>query len=130
MDKLKRLKTARHEAGHVLLALQVSGVTFREVTIAPVKKTLTTTRYRTDQGSVLGLGGTAGNYQWAEIYTAGVGGERINRKKPGTFMLADFLSGSGSDYQAAYEEMERVHDTEKEIEREITRRLRIAWNTL
>ncbi len=39
---------------------------------------------------------------------AGVAGERINRKKPGTFTFVDILTGAKSDWQQARRHIQRV----------------------
>jgi hypothetical protein len=115
MDKRHLLRSARHESGHVVLALFFGG-TFENVEIAlddnplPISGTAADTCTLSQE-----VGGAVRELyvddDHANIITlmGGAAGTKVNRKKPGAFTFFDMLTGCEGDYRAAKAEVTPRH---------------------
>lgn len=99
------LKYAKHECGHALATLAFGG-SFTDIAIG---EEATTESDLSHLVSGQGIGGVIRKHgdgltdpRFVVSLMAGVAGERVNRKKPGTLSFADILRGAESDYRAAH----------------------------
>ena len=102
-SKRELLRSAKHEAGHAILALTL-GTEFMDVTIVPYQPTspihtigdkdptvgIVRGGLRCEQGSM----SCASSWDWACLLMAGLAGERIGRKTSGRFTSIDLFSVS------------------------------------
>lgn len=131
-----RIRIARHEAGHAVMALTCPDVTFEAVTIVPYvgnvtdKKTGKVKEHRA-AGGVTQMGGYASTRQWVLIDVAGLAGSRIDCKTAGEFDFALILGECNHDWKNATETLRDRYDLKgKEMDDEVDFNLNSAWRML
>ncbi len=95
------LSYAKDECGHAVVALAFGG-TFTDIEIG--EGTTTDRDLSPGQkigGVIRGVGNGLTDPRYVVTLMAGVAGERVNRKKPGTLSFTDILMGADSDYRDA-----------------------------
>lgn len=137
--KRELLSRAKHEAGHAIYAMTID-VEFKDVTIVPYQPTRPMYSIGSREpvtGEALGglryEAGTisyANDFEWAGLYMAGLGGERIDRKTSGRFTSVDLFGGAHDDWQHARAEAKKNVETGKAVDEWINRALAAAWKRL
>jgi hypothetical protein len=97
------LRIAKHECGHALVALAFGG-TFTDIEIgegATTDRDLSHLLSEKIGGVIRCMGDGLTDPHYVVTLMAGVAGERVNRKKPGTLSFADILMGAEGDYRDA-----------------------------
>src|ERR1700744_5788671 len=120
MDYRKNLRNAKHEAGHVINALELR-MTLDFVTILGDGNLY--------EGRVCNVESHCHPMEHAQMCLGGLAGERINRKQPGRLTFAAILSGIKDDWKMACAEIKKF-STPEGVDRWANKILVESWHCI